>query len=394
MADVISDEFFYVTDSSAICNSRSEVTMASEKRRYELSLLNVFFCLAVIMIHILSYPVTAFTVGSPKYSIVMLTWRLLSFVVQGFIFLAGLRAFLTHKDEMNYPRYLSVRLYSVILPYLVCFGVYYLFYMMVYSYPKDPTFIADNLVFGKLSSHFYFIPLLVQFDLLMPLWKRIVKHISPMLVIPAAFVLSCYLEKNLPGIIQRIFGSSSTFLNDRFFTTYLSFWILGCYAGKYYDRFKALLKNNFELIYATFGLMTMICIGCSYITYNGIYAVSRMNTVHHLYAASAILFFTAIAQRLAQSKAPRPALVGVVDRHSYNIYLWHMLVLFVADSLVASLGLEMQSLAFLFRVVFVYTVTISAVTVFGKLYCKLLNINTVRYGPPKPRKLGYNRRRS
>ena len=71
------------------------------KRRIELSLLNVLFCLIVIMIHILSYPVSQLDVGTAEYTAVMLLWRLMSFVVQGFVLLSGLKMFLTKKDRIK-----------------------------------------------------------------------------------------------------------------------------------------------------------------------------------------------------------------------------------------------------------------------------------------------------
>ena len=64
------------------------------KRKNELSLLNIIFCLLVIFIHIASAPIAGLSKGSWQYGVFFVPWRLSSFVVQGFIFLSGLKMFL------------------------------------------------------------------------------------------------------------------------------------------------------------------------------------------------------------------------------------------------------------------------------------------------------------
>jgi fucose 4-O-acetylase-like acetyltransferase len=123
--------------------------MAS-KRKSEISYLNVLLCLFVIFIHIISFAVSGFETGTLSYNLAMFPWRMVSFVVQGFILLSGVKLFLTGKDEKSYGEYLKSRIKGVILPYIFSYFIYYVFYFVVYDYPLDIAFILKHLVLGSL----------------------------------------------------------------------------------------------------------------------------------------------------------------------------------------------------------------------------------------------------
>ena len=220
------------------------------ERKTEISYLNILLCLFVIFIHIISFAVSGFEAGTLSYNLAMFPWRMVSFVVQGFILLSGVKLFLTKKDEMSYGRYLVSRIKGVILPYIFSFVIYYIFYFVVYDYPLDIVFILKHLVLGSLVCHFYFIPLLFQFDLLFPLWKKVINGTSPLIVIPFTLMISMIMEVSLPSMISNIFPNVSFIYNDRIFTTYLVYWVIGCYIGKYYGEFENIVKKNFTEIIA------------------------------------------------------------------------------------------------------------------------------------------------
>lgn len=326
-------------------------------RKQELSVMNVLFCLAVIMIHILSYPIQIYEPGSLKFTVFLLPSRMISVVVQGFIFLAGVKLFLTKKDEMPYREYLSKRAKVILVPYLICNIAYSIFYIFNYNYTITLDYFLEELFYGKLAAHFYFIPLLVQFDLLLPLWKKIVNKCPARIVIPIFLVASAYFETNMPDIVQWLTNGKVEILNDRLFTTYMSFWIIGCYVGKSYDKFCIMTAKYFKLISAAFVAAFAGYAVSSTIAYNGIAKIPALNTIHYIYTVSTIIFLFAAARKLPKNTADRIPLFRFTDNQSYDIYLWHMLVLFVADNFVRDLGLAMQSRAFVFRVIVVYTFT-------------------------------------
>lgn len=350
--------------------------MNNENRRQELSALNVMFCLFVVMIHILSYPMEKFGPGSPvgnvlKYDLVMIPWRLMSFVVQGFVLLSGLKLFLGGRDQIKYTKYIKKRIFSIVIPYIMCFAVYYLYYMRTYSYPLDPRFIFDNLRQGSLAVHFYFIPLILQFDVLLPLWRKIINNFSPIFVIPAALFASSVFETGMISLLQVFFKEPVIVMNDRLFTTYMSFWLIGCYIGRYYTQFSALAKNNYKLIAFTFIMSTVSLATYSHYAFNWLAPVPAMNQIQYFYGIAAIIFLLATMQKLPDDIFYKIPLLPTIDKLSYGIYLWHILILLITDrNIIEKFGIESQGIAFVIRVAVVYVGTILltyVISIFKKL---------------------------
>lgn len=338
------------------------------KRRSEISLLNVLFCLIVIFIHIISYAVSTFPAGTVKYTAAMIPWRLATFVVQGFVLLSGVKLFLTGKDSVPCRKYIKGRLKGVILPYILSYIVYYAYYVIVYKYPIfDIGFILKHFVFGSLVCHFYFIPLLFQFDILQPLWKKIVNKFSGIIVIPFALLVSALFETYFPTMLNIVFPNLNFVYNDRILTTYLAFWLIGCYIGKNYDYFVSVIKKNFAAISTIFGVVLILCVYFSYMAFNGFAYVPFMNLLHFIYVVCTIIFLYALALRIPKGIFEKIPLIKSIDRASYHIYLWHMLVLLITNELINSFAITRQSTAFIIRVLITYSVTITLCIIYGKL---------------------------
>jgi len=95
----------------------------------EFSICSVIFCLIVVFIHVSSEAVTLYNKQSVIYIIVLSLWRLSSFVVQGFIFLSGLKLFLK-SGGFSYKRFYISRLKRVVIPYIVVFCLFYLYFVI------------------------------------------------------------------------------------------------------------------------------------------------------------------------------------------------------------------------------------------------------------------------
>lgn len=346
-----------------------------KKRRQELSAMNVMLCIFVVMIHILSYPIAVFSPGTDSHSVlrhdaVLIPSQLISFAVQGFVLLSGLKLFLDDRDDIKYLRYLKKRFFSVVLPYLICFTIYYIYFIIIYAYPvNNAGFILKHIFCGSLVYHLYFIPLIVQFDLLLPLWRKIVHGISPILVIPAAIFAGAFFEIYLPSLIEVFTDKPLAIMNDRIFTTYIGFWLTGCYIGKYYDEFAELCRKNFGIITSVFSASAAILALFSHFAYNWICAVPALNNIKYFYCISAILFFLALYLMLPEDSLGKIPIVKLIDRHSYGIYLIHVLLLIVTDRFVIEkYAVQNQLLAFILRFVAAYagTVIVLCIVSFAK----------------------------
>lgn len=334
------------------------------KRRVEISVLNTLFCLTVIFIHIISYPVDAFSVNTIKYNMVMIPWRLCSFVVQGFVMLSGVKLFLNKKDNLPFAVYLKGRIKGVIVPYAVCFAVYYLCFFAVYQYPLDVGFILKNFFTGDLVCHLYFIPIIFQLDLLFPVWKRLVKACSPVVVIPVAILFSALMEMYFPMLLGK--AGISFIYNDRIFTTYLSYWLIGCYIGKSYDNFCHLLKKYFWAVAVVFALCLVANIGVSYLAYNQLAVVRYTNLVQNAYVISVCMFIYGIVLFVPREKWEKLSLVFEIDRASFNIYLYHMFAILLAEALFERTGITAQGTALVIRAVIAYGITLPCCIIYQK----------------------------
>lgn len=168
------------------------------KKKQELSFLNVLFCLLVIFIHVAAEPASRLDRMSAEYAIVLIPWRLSAFVVQGFIFLSGLKMFL-HESGKGYFSYIGARLKSVALPYFVCVLCYYAYFQYKGGY-FEPNLreLAAYILNGTLVSHLYFVVVIMQFYLLKPLWKRFTASVPPLLGITASLIVTLVCVTQLP----------------------------------------------------------------------------------------------------------------------------------------------------------------------------------------------------
>ena len=128
----------------------------AQKRKPELSLMNVCLCVMVVFIHLFSEGITNLPRMSVRWWIVYIPWTLISMAVYGFLFLSGLKLFLRVPEGPVGPWY-KKRFFSVIVPYLAAVTVYYVVYHFAFGYPFALRNALSYYLLGTISSHTYFI---------------------------------------------------------------------------------------------------------------------------------------------------------------------------------------------------------------------------------------------
>ena len=328
---------------------------AVQLRKPELSCLNVAFCLLVVFIHVVAQPVAVLDRGSWQYLTVLLPQRLAFVSVPGFFFLSGLKLFLHDDRPISLASYYRKRGKSVLLPYLIATAAYYLVLLALHYYPA---FSVGQLVHiwvvGDVSSHFYFVVALVQFILLYPLWRLVVRRYSPALLLPFALMLSWISARYFGAWLGLATGVDFPY-NDRIFATYLIYYLAGCCAGHNYSRFLTLLEENRTLIWVLAGSFTLADLIGSALHFSGTVLVPGLEELHMGYQMSGILFLFWLAARW--NARPLPRIVGAVDSVSYLVYLYHGLAITLFNEFVPrSIGGTLTLL--ILRALFVYLVTI------------------------------------
>ena len=335
------------------------------RRREELSFCNVLFCLLVLFIHISAEPVEGYARDSVLYFLAVGFWRLSSFVVQGYFFLSGIRLFLSGRQETAGAFYLG-RCRRVVLPYAVVFCLFALYFHLSGTASFTPAELLVQFLNGKICGHFYYVILICQFYLLMPLWQRIIRKTNIFLGLLTSLMIMLMSKVYMPELIGFLTGQDFAD-NGLLFTSYLFYFIAGTYCGLYYDRFRIFLdRYRRSLLFTWLGLGAVNWI-FFWLRSRGVYWASWLELFHVLYCMYAVLACLSLGYLWREKKVFRTSLFRAADKWSYHVYLLHPLVIFMGNSLFRHLGLSSLSLRFLLRTVLVYGVMTGFVWLLGKL---------------------------
>lgn len=280
-----------------------EVELMSRPRRPELSQLNVLFCLLVVFIHVASHPVSTLDKLSWQYALVLIPQRLAFVSVPGFFLLSGIKLTLPRSQHQTLYAYWRGRAKTLLLPYVLACGVYYLYFVFLHYFPPSLEDFVGYLIRGDLSGQFYFLIALIQFILLAPLFQALARRWSPTLLLPFALGITWLSSIYFNSILQLFLPGASFPYSDRVFTTYLVYYLAGCCIGRHYQRFLDLLRENQGLISALCLFFALADGSISLLAFSGRRSAPYLELVHTLYILSAILFFFGLACR--RSSPPR-----------------------------------------------------------------------------------------
>lgn len=279
------------------------------KKQYrEITIMNAFLCLAVVMIHLTSAPLGQLIPKSVPHIIIFIINKVLCFCVPAFLFLSGFKLYNKHKNEkIKLKKFYGERLKKIVVPYVVAVIIYF-----VYFYIKgwvDFKALPEYLLLGTLSAHFYYIVIAVQCYLLFPLLKLVFKKF-PKITLLLAFASTIIFNHYI--IIP---------YGDRFIGTYLFYFILGF----------ALTKFNIKKYYgsATLGMIFISAVHL-YFSYlqmvdGAYYPYANLVNVAYVTTAIIAIYYTCMGIKKNFVYSFSKAISGV----SYNVYLYHILVLSV-----------------------------------------------------------------
>ena len=310
-------------------------------KKTEIEALNALFFLLVVFIHVSSEPIRLLDRQSIVFGIMMALWQLASVVMQGFVFLSGLKLFLGARKKFSYPGFILRRFIKIYLPFVLWTIIYYLYFWQREYYELNLFKFGRYLLIGNIVSPFYFIIVIMQFYLLMPLWRLIVRKVIPKVAIPAALVIMIIMKK-----IQIPY-------NDRIFTTYLLYWVLGCYAGYYYNDFKTRISGRTGHILIS--VVAVTAVFDVYFKYRsmvyGVY-IPYLENIHLLYTAAMILTLANLFSNYQARLLQRISCAG------FTVFLTHVLFINIIDERMNFYGIGKLSVRFGIRFVFVYALSL------------------------------------
>lgn len=346
--------------------------MERSHRREEISRLNVLFCLLVIFIHVLSQAVSSLDRMSWQYALVAVPQRLSFVAVYGFFFLSGVKLTLPRSRPQTLGAYYLSRVKSILLPYLVAAAAYYAFYIVIGWYTFDWKAFLGQTALGTLVSPFYFVVALTQFILLTPVFRAAAKRYSPVITLPLSLGITWLSAVYLPSILQ-LFAPELAFpYADRVLTTYLIYYLAGCYAGANYQDFLDLLEKNRPLLIPTALFFMLVNAVLTWLNASGRRWIPYLEFIHTLYLLSAILaLYGWSARRGPFRRKGLGRLLPHIDRASYLIYLYHSLVITVFNSFSARLGATRVAALLVLRALVVFPVSIGGCILWQKAWSAL-----------------------
>ncbi len=325
----------------------------ARERKNELSLAGIVLMLLVIFIHSSAECVSGYDVNSLHFVLTAAAQRTASFAVQGFLFLAGLKLAFGFGSGFSLLRYARGRLVRIGLPYLVAFAAFLAVSVLSGRYsPSFPGTVVDFIT-GRSASHFYFVFIMAQFCLLVPLWLLLFRKADDMLFVFVSLFLTMICMDHLPEIVRLCTNYRIELtINDRLFTSFLFFWAAGMTAGKHYEAFTSYLEKHGRSLLVLWAISaaadSALFIGIRRGTYYALWS----NYFHLFTSAAAILALLSVALKLKDAPICRTPVFRAADRASYLVYLWHPMVILFLDAAMNRAGIASLSLRFVLRFLF------------------------------------------
>ena len=314
----------------------------------ELYILRTIACLSVILVHITAIPVAAMDTSNPLIYIFTLLNRGTKYTTATFIFISGFVFFYRYQDQVfSTLAFLKKRFKNTLIPYVIWTLIYYAYFMYEGYYGFSITFLVKNLLLANMSYHLYFILTVSQFYLLFDIFLKLFKRYNS-----HALILGFLLINLLSLYFNKMQYA------DRFFTTYVFFFALGCYLAKHYTTVRKILANNKTVLLFMYLSITFYD---SYLFFS-YYKLGKAINVYTValawfsFSAISILFLLAIANNY-KSKADY-WFFRRVSRSSFYIYLTHPMVILFSSKIQMKLGINSNSLQFVINTILVYSITL------------------------------------
>ena len=279
----------------------------------EINLMNVLLCFSVVLIHLTASPVTSLRHDSIWYLLFFAINKFLTFAVPSFIFLSGFKLHNKYKDNpIDIRKFYSGRFKKIVIPYIVAFLIYFVFYKLLNLVLLKDFFPA--LLLGTLAAHFYYIIIALQFYLIFPLLNKLFQKYDKVLLI-LSFISTLTFN-------QFVHFSYS----DRFLGTYIFYFILGMLFAKINT------SSNKKHLRSSLVLFTPLTIAHIYFSYKmslGGFWYKPSGIGQSIYVSLACIVIYNLCIYFKNAKIEK--IVNFIEPHTFYIFLYHILFMNILD---------------------------------------------------------------
>lgn len=339
--------------------------METNAKKTEINVLNILFCLLVILIHCMGSAISQTAPESASYAVFTSLFRLSSFAVQGFVFLSAVKLFMK-KGSVPYGTFMLKRLKTVFLPYIVYVLIYYIYKLSVENQSFDVLYFIRSIFLGDMHAHFYFVVLIMQFYLLFPLFHRLYAKGNAAAVTVLSVSVSLAFQFSFPHALK-ILSGFDYFYTDRTFLTYLAYWTLGAFAGINYEAFKASILKIKYPVFICFLIFSFLLCPENYRVMRFSEYMPGFGELFFAYTFPAILAFFILALMLSNLKVFKSGLFSSMNKVSYRVYLIHPIILALFDKYALRIACGSPALFNILRYFTVVSVSFAAAILIEKI---------------------------
>ncbi|MEF2968156.1 acyltransferase [Paenibacillus sp. M1] len=323
----------------------------------EIQILRGIAFLAVVMQHTIAGIFYQPGLSPMALNVATITLGLIRFAVPLFVFITGVVLFYNYDAKIDYIAFLRKRFKQVVIPYLAWTVFYYVWVGFLSGVAATSTWdqllqVIKLSLTGSASYHLWFMVMIIPFYLLFPLFKLLIsknrKWWVNLAVVAAVFVVNLLLVYALSkGMIQSDNPNLGFIYNylDRNFLFWVFYFILGGFAGLYYDRWKTFVRKSWIFSCVLLGI-------CMYYISSKIVRINEGVTDNpYLFSANVtaplnplmmvtillllFLVFT-LAEKIAASQARPANLLRTFGKYSFGAYLIHAFTLKLVTNLALS----------------------------------------------------------
>lgn len=289
-----------------------------QKRKLEISYLNSLLCLFVVFIHVISPAINRLDRGTVLYIFFFSLWRIMQVAVPGFLFLSALKYGIKYRDSsVDYLKFLSNRARELLPSYIFFCVLFYLYDLITGTVQFSLFQFIKGVLLGTLASPFYFIVIILQFYILLPPLLKLCKKAPYSTVISSLLIMWGF----------GLFWGPKFSYSDRFFLTYLGYFILGLVVGLQYHHLQSLLKRYWKYI-LFFACLTNVWDGWRvYLSFTSQISTPGYDFFHSINVIITILCLFSLMLQIRQSGFWSSPSLHLFDKSTYYIYLSHCLVL-------------------------------------------------------------------
>lgn len=298
-------------------------TIRKKSRLDEIVILRGLACLFVVLVHLTSEAAIDLKVGSISSILFSFINTSSTYVVPTFVFISGFTLYYRYKNsDLNLFKFYYRRFKSTLIPYVIWTILYYVLYIKLFNYNFSLDFIFENLLFGTMVYHLYFVIIICQFYIAFPLILFLYKHFNVLLITILSLLINIFSIK---------------FFNfefaDRFILKYIFFFILGCNFALYKNKIDIFIRNNRVLIILLNIIVTLLYSAEVYLIRNYEITINPIGYTWHVFCLTSTIFYYYISLILAEKSNSALDLLKDISFSSYTIYLAHPMLIMLIDYL-------------------------------------------------------------